>query len=137
MYPRCMEPSDDIDSGRFIQHSEAHTELLCEQYELKELWNDYGIVSNVKVINLHFILYLTMLIAHVQPFMTYFPCADIHDMLSPDILHQLIKGAFKDHLVTWVNDYIKAQYPDKKVKRIMDDIDRRYVYSISNNYFSC
>ena len=66
---------------------------------------------------------------------SHFPHADIHDMLSPDILHQLIKGAFKDHIVMWVNDYIKARYSDKKAKKIMDDIDRRYVYSISNNYF--
>jgi hypothetical protein len=49
-------------------------------------------------------------------------------MLSPDILHQLIKGSFKDHIVTWVNDYIKAEYPDKQAKKIMDDIDLRYAY---------
>jgi hypothetical protein len=48
--------------------------------------------------------------------------------LSPDLLHQVIKGAFKDHLVTWVNDYIKAKNPASRAQTILDDIDRRYVH---------
>ena len=32
-------------------------------------------------------------------FTTYFPWADIHEMLSPDLLHQVIKGAFNHILV--------------------------------------
>ena len=48
---------------------------------------------------------------------------DIHDLLSPDILHLLIEGAFKDHIVTWVNDYIKATHSDWEAKKILDDID--------------
>ncbi|KAG2343792.1 hypothetical protein BDR05DRAFT_975798 [Suillus weaverae] len=59
------------------------------------------------------------------PFTNYFPQADIHELLSPDILHQLIKGAFKDHIVTWVHKYIKAQYSKNKADRILDDIDHR------------
>ena len=62
-----------------------------------------------------------------QPFTNGFPRADINELLSPDLLHQLIKGAFKDHLVTWVNDYIKAEHPASEAQKILDDIDRRYV----------
>ena len=49
IYFRCTAPSNDLDGGRFIQQSEDHTELLCETYEMQELWDDYGIVGHVKV----------------------------------------------------------------------------------------
>ncbi len=62
----------------------------------------------------------------MQPFTNYFPRADIHELLSPDLLHQLIKGTFKDHLVTWVFDYIKATADsEREASKIIDDIDRR------------
>jgi hypothetical protein len=64
---------------------------------------------------------------HFQPFTAGFPRADIHELLSPDLLHQLIKGAFKDHLVTWVNNYIKAEYSPSEAQKRLDDIDRRYL----------
>ena len=49
IYFRCTAPSDDVDGGWFIQRSEDHTELLCETYEMQELWDNYGIVGHVKV----------------------------------------------------------------------------------------
>jgi hypothetical protein len=58
--------------------------------------------------------------------MNDFPRADIHELLSFDLLHQLIKGAFKDHLVDWVAKYLKAVHRTRRAEEIMSDIDRRY-----------
>jgi hypothetical protein len=60
-----------------------------------------------------------------QPFTHNFPRADIHELLSPDLLHQLIKGTFKDHYVTWVNEYLFMMYGETQALKIIQDIDRR------------
>ena len=62
-----------------------------------------------------------------QPFTADFPCADIHKLISPNILHQLIKGTFKDHLVTWIGDYLNIKHNATDAMAIIADIDRRYV----------
>jgi hypothetical protein len=67
-----------------------------------------------------------------QLFTHDFPRADIYELISPDILHQLIKGAFKDHLVEWVTTYITQHHPGAEGKAILDDIDRRYGIDISS-----
>lgn len=68
-----------------------------------------------------------MRISHQQPFTHAFPRADIHTLLSPDLLHQLIKGTFKDYLVEWVNQYLRITYGETRALQIIEDIDRRYV----------
>ena len=62
-----------------------------------------------------------------QPFTNEFPRADIHELIAPDLLHQIIKGTFKDHLVTWVEEFLLYIHHNNrsKVNKILDDIDHR------------
>jgi hypothetical protein len=48
----------------------------------------------------------------------------VSELLASDMLHQGWKGAFFDHYVAWVFEYIKLHH-GKDAKAIMDEIDRR------------
>ncbi|KAJ7844797.1 hypothetical protein B0H13DRAFT_2255634 [Mycena leptocephala] len=104
--PRCLSPADDLDrpSGR---RSHEHTDALLEACTLKELWDDFGIVGDL------------------IPFTAGFPRADIHELISMDLLHQVIKGTFKDHVVEWVEEYIRGTHEKAEADKILADIDRR------------
>ncbi|KAJ7232354.1 hypothetical protein C8J57DRAFT_1578978 [Mycena rebaudengoi] len=103
---QCTASNKDLD-GPGGRRTQEHTEALFGALEHKALWDDYGIVPDV------------------LPFTWGFPWADIHELLSPDLLHQVIKGTFKDHLVSWVGEYLEAIHGKAKAKKIMADIDRR------------
>ncbi|KAG1868059.1 hypothetical protein C8R48DRAFT_671547 [Suillus tomentosus] len=106
--PRCLANRKDLDGTQPCLHQrEAHTELLVEQLTYKQAWYEYGIIADV------------------VPFTNYFPRADIHELLSLDILHQIIKGTFKDHLVNWVGEYLQVTHGAHHAAEIIDDIDRR------------
>lgn len=104
-------------------HGQETTDALCEEFDYGMLWEEWGIIGDlvVSIFGVHF----SLLVDAFQPFTNDFPCADIHELLSPDILHQIIKGAFKDHLVTWVEQYLLKEHGKTRAKGILDDIDRR------------
>ncbi|KIM66389.1 hypothetical protein SCLCIDRAFT_21889 [Scleroderma citrinum Foug A] len=77
-----------------------------ETFRSQVLWREYGIIDDI------------------LPFTAGFPRADIHELIAPDILHQIIKGTFKDHLVAWVVKYIERAYP-ANASAILTDIDCR------------
>ena len=60
-----------------------------------------------------------------QPFTAYFPQANIHELLSPNLLHQVIKGTIKDYIVTWVNEYLILVHGESAAKEVIDDIDHQ------------
>ncbi|KAF8259052.1 hypothetical protein EI94DRAFT_1774026 [Lactarius quietus] len=88
-----------------VHRSQEVTAALLNAVDLDTLWYQYGIVGDMK------------------PFTWEFPHADIHRVISPDILHQAINCTFKDHLVTWVELYLKLSHTKTHVKAILDDID--------------
>lgn len=80
------------------------------------------------LLNILICVFITNLnLSYLQPFTNNFPRADIHELISPDLLHQVIKGTFKDHLVTWIGQYLVATHGEVRANAILDDIDRRYV----------
>ncbi|KAH9978413.1 hypothetical protein BJV74DRAFT_879459 [Russula compacta] len=83
---------------------------LAGNFDPEILWDDFRIWHDI------------------VPFMHAFPQADIHELLAPDLLHQLIKGTFKDHLVAWVFLAAIAGYiPSAMVQSITSFMDACYI----------
>ncbi|KAG1846007.1 hypothetical protein C8R48DRAFT_750689 [Suillus tomentosus] len=104
--PKCIAVRTNLDGGG-IYRTREFTDFLINELHADVLWDEFGLIGDL------------------VPFTNDFPRADIHELLSFDLLHQLIKGAFKDHLVDWVSKYLKAVHGTKRSEEIMSDIDRR------------
>ncbi|KAI4294538.1 hypothetical protein EV122DRAFT_271411, partial [Schizophyllum commune] len=102
----CTAHPDDLD-GASTRRKHSHTDAFLDAFDAKTLWDDYGVIPDCK------------------PFTYDFPYADIHELLTSDLLHQCIKGTFKDHLITWIFDYLELKYGKAAAERIIADIDRR------------
>ncbi|KAI0309305.1 hypothetical protein OF83DRAFT_1185856 [Amylostereum chailletii] len=103
--PKCTARPSLLDGAGICRCAE-HTDAVVDALGIKAAWEEYGIVGDVK------------------PFTADFPRADIHELLSPDLLHQIIKGTFKDHLVGWVNQYLVEEHGQSRASAIVADIDR-------------
>jgi hypothetical protein len=60
-----------------------------------------------------------------KPFTASFPCANIHKLLALDLLHQIIKGTFKDHLIKWITLFINTNFD--KSSEVLTELDCRCV----------
>ncbi|KAF8432343.1 hypothetical protein L210DRAFT_3414078 [Boletus edulis BED1] len=102
---KCLADRRNLDESSTVPRSHDHTRLVMQLFNSTEMWKKYGIIDDI------------------LPFTAMFPRANIHELIAPDILHQIIKGTFKDHLVGWVEAYIKLHYANSD--SILADIDRR------------
>jgi hypothetical protein len=48
-HSRCTAPANDLDSSHHAHRSQAHTELLVEEFELGMLWDKYRLVGDIVV----------------------------------------------------------------------------------------
>ncbi|KIJ18393.1 hypothetical protein PAXINDRAFT_8646 [Paxillus involutus ATCC 200175] len=109
---KCLAHQNNLDDEDALFWCCEYTEaLIAAGFALDALWNEYGIVGQL------------------VPFTNDFPHADIHELLALDLLHQIIKGSFKDHLVEWVEKYLKEKHGVTQANVILDDIVHRYVLS--------
>ncbi|KAJ4485092.1 hypothetical protein C8R41DRAFT_896411 [Lentinula lateritia] len=105
--PKCMNHPEDLDAMNVCPRTRTKTDFLITCFDPGIIWDEFGVRSDV------------------VPFTSYFPRADIHELLTPYLLHQMIKGTFKDHLVEWVADYIHKMHPLTQALEILKDIDRQ------------
>ncbi|KAJ7602026.1 hypothetical protein B0H17DRAFT_1342371 [Mycena rosella] len=105
--PKCDAHPDDLDAEGARLRTRTKTDALIMCFDPGILWDDYGVRADI------------------VPFTNDFPRADIHEVLSSDLLHQVIKGTFKDHIVSWVNEYLHLAHGEKRALEIIQDIDRR------------
>ncbi|KAF7436245.1 hypothetical protein PC9H_003074 [Pleurotus ostreatus] len=105
--PKCDARPEHLDDSTAHLRTHEKADVLLELFDPGIVWDEYGLRSDV------------------VPFTHGFPRADIHELITPDLLHQLIKGTFKDHLVTWVQDYILQTHTKSIALAIIQDIDRR------------
>ncbi|KAG1843999.1 hypothetical protein C8R48DRAFT_750910 [Suillus tomentosus] len=84
----CLNNCNNLDGNGLLRCREQ-TDLLVQELQYRQLWYEYSVVEDVML------------------FTNDFARADIHELLSPNILHQIIKGTFKDHLVDWVGEYLE------------------------------
>ncbi|KAH9029569.1 hypothetical protein EDB85DRAFT_2074436 [Lactarius pseudohatsudake] len=108
--PKCDALPTDLDGPGSHRCSQEKTDILVKTFDRNILWDDFGLRHNI------------------VPFTCSFPRADIHELLAPDLLHQLTEitaGVFKDHLIEWVLEYLYLTHREKAALEIIEDIDRR------------
>ena len=109
-HPVCKEHT------RWQSGPDKHTNTCKAAFGPKTLWEAYGIIDEATVSPHSSIctIYDQRLTA-TQPFTEHFPNANVYELITPDLLHQLVKGVFKD---------LEGEHGKSKADSILDEIDR-------------
>lgn len=99
-------------------------DAISEETTSTVAWEGWGADVSITVLCIP-LFHFTRLKIVFQLFTHHFPRADICQLIAPDILHQLVKGTFKDHLVDWVAKFLERRYGKAGAKEHLADIDRR------------
>ncbi|KAG2031508.1 hypothetical protein BDR03DRAFT_936337 [Suillus americanus] len=90
---KYVQFSYDLDDSPAEHCTQKYTNVLAETLPSTQLWDQYGIDDDI------------------VPLTNDFPRADIHEMLTPDLLHQTCK-------------YLTETYGEARANEMLDDIDR-------------
>jgi len=105
---RCIAFPDNLDVHA-EPHTPAYMDGLVDNLHSWTLWIEFGINDDIIIPIQH-----SSLMVRSQPFTLDFLYGNIYQMISPDLLHQVIKGTFKDHLVIWICEYLVIQYGEHR-----------------------
>ncbi|KAF8274535.1 hypothetical protein EI94DRAFT_1768740 [Lactarius quietus] len=104
--PKCDALPSALNGPGSHRHSHEKTDLLIKTYDSHILWDDFARTAFHMLFSTH---------RHPQT-----TCAAV-----PDLLHQIIKGVFKGHLIEWVLSYLKLTHGAKYSLEIIKDIDHQ------------
>ncbi|KAG9091497.1 hypothetical protein FRC07_011842, partial [Ceratobasidium sp. 392] len=99
--PICWVPREERGnlSAQYLKRDQGQTlDALCDHFN--------GYSQTIK----------TLGIRPTRLFWVDLPYVDIHNCLAPDLLHQLDKGVFGDHIVSWCTALIKKSEMDCRIK---------------------
>ncbi|KAN0140688.1 hypothetical protein V8E53_001515 [Lactarius tabidus] len=98
---KCESLPKNMVTGVGRRRTHKKTDYLVKKFDPRIVWDAFGIYEDV------------------MPFTHNFPHTDIHELLAPDLLHQVIKGIFKDHLILWVGLYLEHIHSKTRAHDIM------------------